>query len=455
MSAADELLTIERVAVLQHVAFFADVPGHTLVSVARLLEEIAYDAGDTIIERGAVDPADLPAITEAVHDQAPEVKVAAAQAITAMGDTEARTMVGAEVARLVASAAPDDRVAGAAMVGATVASAVHRNALRRLLADTDPTVVRAALDAVRAPDDVELMGEVLAHLPDRLTGGNALHALARFGETALTIVADGLPAEDADRSVLVSLVRLARTVGGPHAGELLRRSVNHTDREVGLAAMSALATFGRLPSSDGVHPPSHDPVPSSVAASVLHGDLQHAAHILRALTGFADEPHANLQNAALRHELQLVRARVLAALSMRHGVSGMQRVVYQLEQRDPHSHALALEWLDLALDGTDRAAMVVLERTGSDTDRLSALARWFPVGPATQQQLLEDLARDDTHRWRRPWISACALHTAAAMTAIDLDAVIAAASERSTPDPYDIVGETVDGLRARRSIDAA
>ncbi len=55
MSAADELLTIERVAVLQHVAFFADVPGHTLVSVARLLEEVAYDAGDTIIERGAVE----------------------------------------------------------------------------------------------------------------------------------------------------------------------------------------------------------------------------------------------------------------------------------------------------------------------------------------------------------------------------------------------------------------
>ena len=41
------------------------------------------------------------------------------------------------------------------------------------------------------------------------------------------------------------------------------------------------------------------------------------------------------------------------------------------------------------------------------------------------------------------------------MTAIDLDAVIAAASERSTPDPDDIVGETVDGLRARRSIDVA
>ena len=50
-----ELLTIERVAVLQRVALFGEVPGHTLVAVARLLEEVSFEAGDTIIERGAVE----------------------------------------------------------------------------------------------------------------------------------------------------------------------------------------------------------------------------------------------------------------------------------------------------------------------------------------------------------------------------------------------------------------
>ena len=39
-----ELLTIERVAVLQRVGMFADVPGHTLVAVARLLEEVPVEA---------------------------------------------------------------------------------------------------------------------------------------------------------------------------------------------------------------------------------------------------------------------------------------------------------------------------------------------------------------------------------------------------------------------------
>ena len=55
MDAADELLTVERVAILQRVALFGEVPGHTLVPVARLLEEVPFGAGDRILERGSVE----------------------------------------------------------------------------------------------------------------------------------------------------------------------------------------------------------------------------------------------------------------------------------------------------------------------------------------------------------------------------------------------------------------
>ena len=55
MSASVELLTIERVAVLQRAGLFSSVPGHTLVAVARLLEEVRVAAGATIIERGELE----------------------------------------------------------------------------------------------------------------------------------------------------------------------------------------------------------------------------------------------------------------------------------------------------------------------------------------------------------------------------------------------------------------
>jgi CRP-like cAMP-binding protein len=55
MSGSDELLTIERVAVLHRVGLFRAVPGHELVPVARLLEEVRVASGVTFIEHDAVE----------------------------------------------------------------------------------------------------------------------------------------------------------------------------------------------------------------------------------------------------------------------------------------------------------------------------------------------------------------------------------------------------------------
>ena len=55
MPDSDELLTIERVAVLQRVGLLSGVPGHKLIAIARLLEEIRVAPGTTVIERGAVE----------------------------------------------------------------------------------------------------------------------------------------------------------------------------------------------------------------------------------------------------------------------------------------------------------------------------------------------------------------------------------------------------------------
>ncbi len=52
---SDELLTIERVAVLHGVGLFRAVPGHELVPVARMVEEVRVPSGTTFIERGAME----------------------------------------------------------------------------------------------------------------------------------------------------------------------------------------------------------------------------------------------------------------------------------------------------------------------------------------------------------------------------------------------------------------
>jgi CRP-like cAMP-binding protein len=52
---AGDLLTIERVAALRRVPLFAAVPGHTLVAVARVLDEEHVEPGTVVIERGALE----------------------------------------------------------------------------------------------------------------------------------------------------------------------------------------------------------------------------------------------------------------------------------------------------------------------------------------------------------------------------------------------------------------
>ena len=55
VSETDELLTIERVAVLQRVGLLGAVPGNRLIAVARLVEEVRVGPDVTIIERGALE----------------------------------------------------------------------------------------------------------------------------------------------------------------------------------------------------------------------------------------------------------------------------------------------------------------------------------------------------------------------------------------------------------------
>ena len=50
-----QLLTIERVGILKRVGILNTVPGHALVPVARVLEEVPVRAGATVIERGALE----------------------------------------------------------------------------------------------------------------------------------------------------------------------------------------------------------------------------------------------------------------------------------------------------------------------------------------------------------------------------------------------------------------
>jgi hypothetical protein len=232
--------------------------------------------------------------------------------------------------------------------------------------------------------------------------------------------------------------------GGSGAADVLRRHVEHHDREVGLAVMNALAVIS--------------PGMTRSEESVLRADLEHACHVVRAVVAVEHSPGAGLLRAALRDEFDLLRRRALAVFSIHHGIPELNTVAFQLAQQNTSLHAMAMEWLDVTLVGIERASLAVLEPRASAAERLASLTRWFPLPPVAPESVLIDIVDDPDDRWRRPWLTACALLAGADSPDLGLEHL--AETVRESPDDErrnhsHIVSDTIAGIRRRRSFELA
>ena len=431
------------------------------------------------------DPSDLPVIAARLSDDDHDVVLEAAVALSRLGEEHSLGDVAASIVDRAHSSSLAQRVLSARMLGGCEPGPwLDRGPLRDLLADADRRVVNAALAALRCPDDAELLGPVIGCLGDRHTAGEAVDTLVRFGGSALDLVDRGLSGHlGLGRPAQELLARVGRLIGGPDAAAILRRHVAHRDREVGLAVMDALATLGPSGSSalsgtsGWFRPPGSDideaagidaaaaagagvsPGGEVAGSAVVRADLEHAAQVLHALAALDDRPSAGALRAALHDELALLRRRVVAGLSMLHGAEPLNRVAFQLAQRNAHAHALALEWLDVTLVGTDRLAMAVLEPGLAVEAQLRALSREFPVAPATHKGVVRDLVEDRDARWRRPWITACALLVASDTPEVAFDTLdvhgIDGSPDQELRDEIEIVHETLTGVRHRQALNKA
>lgn len=223
-------------------------------------------------------------------------------------------------------------------------------------------------------------------------------------DVAALDVSLGSPA--ADPGMVVRTLRGARGGGDAALVGVLRRHLLHDDREVALAVASTLASVD-LDSLDERR---------DLASSLLRHDREHACRVARALLALGDDAGASVVRDALLDEARLVRRRALAALSFVVPAAAVARGEAWLSSGDARLAAEALESLEVNAPPEVRADATALLQLPSDP---AAAARCLvPRGtaaPAGLDDLLGDLVVDPDGVWRRPWLSACALHTAATM----------------------------------------
>jgi CRP-like cAMP-binding protein len=123
-------MTIERVSVLHRAPLFAEVPGHALVAVARLLEEVHVEAGTTFIVRGALE--DWLYV------------VAAGSVRVHVGDRTLAVLDAGAVVGELAVLAPAPRAASATAVEPTLLLRLRHGPFEELLEDR-PEIARAVI----------------------------------------------------------------------------------------------------------------------------------------------------------------------------------------------------------------------------------------------------------------------------------------------------------------------
>ncbi|MEP7056074.1 MAG: cyclic nucleotide-binding domain-containing protein [Actinomycetota bacterium] len=129
----DELLTIERVAVLQRAGIFSGIPGHTLAAVARIVDEVRFNPGEEIITRGAVE--DWLFV------------VAEGRVRAHIGDRTLTERLPGDVVGELAVLAPAARSASVTAIEPTLLLRLRRKAFDELL-DDQPDIARSVIAAL-------------------------------------------------------------------------------------------------------------------------------------------------------------------------------------------------------------------------------------------------------------------------------------------------------------------
>ncbi len=320
---------------------------------------------DVVPEPGVLGA--LPELRMLASDPDPEVRLTALAALAAREDSGARARLADEVAPASGSADPAVRAAAAAAVG-EVDGSVRTAALTTLLADPAPTVRAAALRSVGVEDGEPGLSAALTALEDPHTVAAAGGAVRRFGDGAVGALELALAG---DATASPATVRLVRAVApSPARDAALGEYLGRGDPALGLAVVEALGAGG--PSSTDLW---------NALDAMTSADLARAVELLEAVVlvdatapeGLPAPTGRRALRHALRDELELVRRRVRASLTARHGSTSVGPALAALGTADSDL-SLAVESLEVSVGAPNgRAVAALLDPRTTDAEQLAAL----------------------------------------------------------------------------------
>ncbi len=317
----------------------------------------------------------IDALAPMLTDPAPDVRVAALAGLLKHGGLEGGIVGGAELGRLLGSPDQDDRIAAARALRHLGPSAYRP--LRRLLADPEAAVRRAALKSAPGVADRRLSPMLVDALADPPTRRRAGQALIAIGEAAVGPLAAILADPAAKRAVQLVVPRLLRRIPAQASYTRLREHVSTPDSHLRLRVHAALSHLREELRREAE--------PLTFVQRLVYEEVVDTYKNLAGWELARPLYETPLLEEVFRFRQQRAVRRILRILELRYDPDPLRLVRDHLA--DPKRRANALEVLDTLLDAPLRPLVMPFLDDVPVPEQLRRAAALVPAPPAPPEFL--------------------------------------------------------------------
>lgn len=331
-------------------------------------------------------------VAACLDDLQPIIAQGAATGLLRSGDLEAMMLGVEKLQEWLAASDPQARIQAAAVLEAAGLQTVYRPLLK-LLADPNPAVRRAGLEAAKKLNNPKLWPVLLGQLLQLRGRATLIRTLAAGGNGLLPLLDSAWHQGEQTANEQISFVKIAAGIKTPEAVEFLEARLQEQDFAVNTAVLQALR-------QQPYHAPEKEPIHQAIQA-----EIAQATCFLAVTQDIGSHP---LLVEALNKQVKKHKIRLYCWLSFLYEPLLLTQIEQRLARPEvAEDHAFALDLLDETLPIALSQILVPLLDNLSPTEQLQQLHSYFPQESASYDVRIGQLVQDAP-----TWLRACAIHTA-------------------------------------------
>ncbi|HWQ55747.1 MAG TPA: Npt1/Npt2 family nucleotide transporter [Bryobacteraceae bacterium] len=366
----------------------------------------------------------------------PKVAEGAIEALAGREDVAAELITHDWLSAAAADPDPERRTMAATAVG--VRGDRGTEVLHRLLADPHPGVAAAACRAAAAVRNRAYVYAIFERIGDAHVRGAAIESLARYGPQICGTLADLLEDQTVPAAIRRHVPRVLKRIPDQRSVDVLLRAVAYRDLAIRGAVLKGLNHLRE--NSPGLKFEDRFVTAQIYAETRYYFELVATMAPLRGSVG---TPHTatHLMVRSIEERLRQTLERLFRLLGLRYPPKEIYSTYLAVSRSRREEMSTAIEFLDTVLDRDIKKLLLPLLDA---PEHLQERARdLFGLEFPDAEHAITDLIRS-----RDPWLSACAIASAAELQLRGLAPVIAEAAQQAEPDVTEVARSAREALHA-------